>query len=132
MSGFRGSILNRAIPPVSPSQGIGAALPRKNTEAMIAGASAWYSVLGGTMPKPCLQLVRAAQSGDMGEALRINHDLQPIWDLFRKYTSYRVVHEMAARLDLCHVLPPRPILPVCDAAKQEIAEVVRGLPDEWL
>lgn len=101
-------------------------------EAMIAGADAWYSVLGGTLPSPCLQIVRAAQRGDIEEARRVDAALQPIWDLFRKYTSYRVVHEMAAQLDLCHVSPPRPILPVCDEAKLTIATVLHELPQDWL
>ncbi|MDS9469853.1 dihydrodipicolinate synthase family protein [Paracoccus sp. MBLB3053] len=101
-------------------------------EAMISGADAWYSVLGGTLPGPCLQIVRAARRGDVDEARRVDAALQPIWDRFRRYTSYRVVHEVAAQLDLCHVLPPRPILPVCDEARQAIAAALRDLPQEWL
>ncbi|MFP5406966.1 MAG: dihydrodipicolinate synthase family protein, partial [Gammaproteobacteria bacterium] len=34
------------------------------TEALIAGGDAWYSVLGGLFPEPCLEIVRAVRSGD--------------------------------------------------------------------
>jgi len=77
-------------------------------------------------------LVRVAQKGDAQEARRINSALQPIWDLFRNYTSYRVVHEMNAQLGLCHVSPPPPILPVCEQARLAISRVLRDLPEEIL
>ena len=101
-------------------------------DAMIAGADAWYSVLGGILPVPCVAIVRAAQAGNGDEARRLNDTLQPVWGLFRKYTSYRTMYEMARQLDLCEVEPPRPILPVCDAAKAEIADVLRSLPEIYL
>lgn len=37
------------------------------TAALIAGADAWYSVLGGILPEPCLGIVRAARHGDHTE-----------------------------------------------------------------
>lgn len=101
-------------------------------EAMIAGADAWYSVLGGILPVPCVAIVRAAQAGNGDEARRLNDTLRPVWDLFQKYTSYRTVYEMARQLDLCEAEPPRPILPVCGAAKADIADVLRSLPDIYL
>lgn len=101
-------------------------------EAMILGADAWYSVLGGLLPNPCVRIVRAAQAGDAEEARRINQALQPVWDLFRRYTSLRVMYEMAIQRGVCSVEPPRPILPVCDTAKQDIADVLQGLPKEFL
>ena len=101
-------------------------------DAMVAGADAWYSVLGGILPVPCVAIVRAAQAGNGDEARRLNDTLQPVWGLFRKYTSYRTIYEMARQLDLCEVEPPRPILPVCDAAKAEIADVLRSLPEIYL
>ncbi|MDN3714339.1 dihydrodipicolinate synthase family protein [Paracoccus cavernae] len=101
-------------------------------EAMIAGADAWYSVLGGTLPVPCVAIVRAVQAGNGGEARRLNDTLQPVWDLFQKYTSYRTVYEMNCQLDLCEAVPPRPILPVCSAGKAEIASVLERLPVNYL
>lgn len=98
------------------------------SEAMILGADAWYSVIGGLLPKTCVQIVRAAQAGNAAEVRRINAALQPVWELFRRYTSLRVMYEMAAQLEICTVSPPRPILPVCDTAKKDIAAVLRELP----
>lgn len=101
-------------------------------KAMIAGADAWYSVLGGILPVPCVAIVRAAQAGNADEARRLNDTLHPVWDLFRKYTSYRTVYEMTRQLGLCEAEPPRPILPVCDAGKAGIARVLEGLPVGYL
>lgn len=98
------------------------------TEALIAGADAWYSVLGGTLPKVCLKITRAAQAGDVAEARRLDAALAPVWGLFRKHTSQRTVYEIARQLGLSNAEPPRPILPVCDAGKQDIAAVLHGLP----
>lgn len=96
--------------------------------AMIAGADAWYSVLGGILPEPCLKLVRAAQQGDIEEARRVDATLAPVWDLFKRYSSFRVVHAMAEALDLCRAEPPRPVLPLSDTGKREIATVLVQLP----
>ena len=101
-------------------------------EAMIAGADTWYSVLGGTLPVPCLQIVRAAQAGDAEEARRLDAALQPIWDLFRKYTSFRTVHEMAHQLGLSEADPPRPVQPICDEGREEIRCVLAALPPAFL
>ncbi len=101
-------------------------------EALIAGADTWYSVLAGTLPVPCLRIVRAAQRGDVAEVRRLDAILQPIWDLFRNHTSFRVVHEMARHLGLADAQPQRPVLPVCDAAKADIARALDGLPADML
>ncbi len=96
-------------------------------EALIAGGDAWYSVVGGLFPEPCLQVVRAAQNGDMAEARRLNAALQPLWDLFTDYSSLRVVYAAANLLGLCHAQPPRPILPLPDIAQRRIADTLKGL-----
>jgi 4-hydroxy-tetrahydrodipicolinate synthase len=100
--------------------------------AMTARADAWYSVLAGIMPKPCLQIVRAAQAGDTAEAERINAVLQPVWKLFRDYTSFRVVYEIARQIVHIDAQPPQPVLPVCEAAKADIAAVLHSLPSDML
>lgn len=99
-------------------------------EAMIAGADVWFSVLGGIFPGVCLELVRAAQAGEAAEARRLDAALAPVWGLFRKHSSLRVVYEIARRLDLSMAEPPRPIQPVDEAGRAEIAEVLRALPPE--
>ncbi|MEQ8347271.1 MAG: dihydrodipicolinate synthase family protein [Sneathiellaceae bacterium] len=100
------------------------------TEALIAGGAAWYSVLGGILPGICLRIVRAAQQGDAAEARRLDAALAPVWDLFRAHSSLRTVYVLADLLDIVRADPPRPILPLGDAARHEIAETYRALPAE--
>ena len=71
---------------------VGFAVDMNAGAALLAGADAWYSVLGGIYPVTCLQLTRAAQAGNANEVARIDDLLQPVWDLFKAYTSFRVVH----------------------------------------
>lgn len=94
------------------------------TEPLIAGACVWYSVLAGIMPSRCLKIVRAAQAGDAEGARKLNADLEPIWDLFKAYSSLRVVYEMAALLDVAQAEPPLPILGLSQANRRRVAEVL--------
>jgi 4-hydroxy-tetrahydrodipicolinate synthase len=96
-------------------------------ESLLAGGDAWYSVAGGVFPNVCLRLVRAAQSGDSDETRRIDETLQPLWALFKEFSSLRVVYAALAALDICHAEPPRPILPLPGQAQRRVAEVVRQL-----
>jgi 4-hydroxy-tetrahydrodipicolinate synthase len=96
-------------------------------EAMIAGADAWHSVLGGLAPDPVVAVVRAAQAGDAAEARRLNARLGPIWSLFAEFTSLRVIYAAANALGLTSAAPPRPILPLPDAAARRVAEAFRTL-----
>lgn len=97
--------------------------------ALIAGADCWYSVLGGTLPGVCLAITRAVQAGNRAEAEQLDAALAPVWGLFRKYTSQRTVYEITRQLGFATAEPPRPILPVCDAAREDIAAVLQALPD---
>jgi len=97
------------------------------TEALITGGRAWYSVAGGLFPRPCLRIARAVQAGDVETARRLNAGLEPLWALFRKYSSYRVVHAAARGLGLADSYPPRPILPLSSKAEQEILDVLASL-----
>ncbi|MGV6875536.1 dihydrodipicolinate synthase family protein [Pseudochelatococcus sp. B33] len=94
------------------------------TETMIAGADTWYSVLGGLFPEVCGRIVRATRQGDAAEARRLDAALAPVWDLFRRFSGLRVVYALAEQLDICRTEPPRPILPLPDPAKREVAEGV--------
>ncbi|MHC1548732.1 dihydrodipicolinate synthase family protein [Phyllobacterium sp. K27] len=93
-------------------------------DALLAGGDAWYSVAGGLLPVPCLALTRAAQAGNHNEVKRINDLLQPLWDLFKKLTSIRVMYAAADILGLTHSNPPRPILPI---EKSEYKRITRAL-----
>ncbi|MFX7849343.1 dihydrodipicolinate synthase family protein, partial [Acinetobacter baumannii] len=84
----------------------------KVTETLIAGADAWYSVVGGLFPEPCMAIVRAVREGKPAEARKLNAELQPLWDLFIAHSSLRVVYAAANALSLVKADPPRPILPL--------------------
>lgn len=89
-------------------------------EAMIAGADAWYSVLAGTLPAPCVAIARAAADGDAAGARRLNAALEPIWSVFRRHGGFRAVHAIAAILGIPNAVPPRPVLPLPPAALREV------------
>jgi 4-hydroxy-tetrahydrodipicolinate synthase len=97
------------------------------TEALLAGADAWYSVVGGLFPEPCMRIIRAARNGEAAEARRLNDELQPLWDLFTEFSSLRVIYAAAKQLGLCHAEPPRPILPLPDAVQQRVALTLEQL-----
>lgn len=95
--------------------------------ALVAGGDAWYSVAGGLLPVPCLELTRAAQAGNHSEVKRIDELLQPLWALFQELTSIRVMYAAADILGLTHSNPPRPILPIVKSEHQRIASALEGL-----
>lgn len=95
--------------------------------ALFSGASVWYSVLGGILPEICLKLVRASQDNDLSEAIRIDRELGPIWELFKSHSSIRVAYALADELGICSAIPPRPILPVSHAVKRAISDLAQKL-----
>ncbi|MSP66782.1 MAG: dihydrodipicolinate synthase family protein [Alphaproteobacteria bacterium] len=94
------------------------------TEAMLAGADAWYSVAGGLFPEACLGIVRAVTSGNADEARRRDATMKPLWELFARFSGLRVVYAAANLLGICRCNPPRPILPLSGAVLQEITAVL--------
>ncbi|NTH48939.1 dihydrodipicolinate synthase family protein [Agrobacterium rhizogenes] len=102
----------------------------QSTEAMIAGADTWYSVLGGLLPGVCSRIVKAIQRGEAAEARRIDASLEPIWALFRRHSSLRVVYALAEALDLCHASPPLPIRPLVGDAQQDVVAALKQIPAE--
>jgi 4-hydroxy-tetrahydrodipicolinate synthase len=89
--------------------------------ALLAGAEAWYSVVGGTLPEISLALTRAAQAGDATAARRIDQQLQPLWETFKAYGSLRVMYVLQELLGLGTAQPPRPLLPLGAAERERIA-----------
>jgi 4-hydroxy-tetrahydrodipicolinate synthase len=80
-------------------------------EALLAGAECWYSAFGGVVPATARAIVDAAAAGDQEQAQALSRDLEPIWVLFRRYGSLRVVAAIAETLGW--VQPPslpRPLL----------------------
>ena len=96
-------------------------------DAILAGAAAWYSVIAGLLPRPALALMRAAQAGAETDARRLDQAFQPLWTLFRAHGSLRVAYTAANVLGLTDAQPPRPILPLDDAARAQIAQALDGL-----
>jgi 4-hydroxy-tetrahydrodipicolinate synthase len=95
--------------------------------AVLAGGVAWYSVVGGLLPGPSLALLRAAQARDAIEVRRIDATLQPLWDLFKEFSSLRVVYAAANLLGLTDAQPPKPILPLGAAQRERIKLVLAQL-----
>lgn len=90
---------------------------------MNAGCDAWYSVIAGTLPARILPIVRAAQEGDAARATTLSSELAPLWALFARHGSLRVVAAIAEQLGLVGAcsLP----LPIRGLGDEDRAEVVR-------
>lgn len=97
------------------------------TEALLAGGETWYSVLAGIFPKVCLDIVRAAASGDAAKARQLDARLQPVWQLLKTFSSLRVVYAIANLSGICAAEPPRPILPLPPDAQKKVGEVLAGM-----
>lgn len=98
-----------------------------------AGCDVWYSVIAGTFPEPAVGLTRAATAGDAARARQISSTLQPIWQLFARYGSLRVIAAIGEALGLVpRNCVPLPIRGLDTGARQEVADVCQalGLGDE--
>jgi len=96
------------------------------TEAMLAGGDACYSVVGGLFPKAITQILAAVQGGNVDEARRLDERLKPLWDLFTELSSLRVMYAAANLLGI-HATPPRPILPLSEAAQRRVGQTLETL-----
>ncbi len=112
---------------VPPGFSIGVSVDWNAAAAILAGADAWYSVLAGVYPVTALRLARAARQGDTEEVHRLDHRLEPVWELFRAHSSYRVVHLAASMLGIPHARPPRPVRPLSGEAATKVERVLGAL-----
>ena len=112
---------------VPPAFSVGYSGDWRAAGALLAGGEAWYSVVGGLFPRPCRDLIAAVQRGDTAEAKRLDLALEPLWQIFRTHSSLRVMYAAANLLGLTDAQPPRPILPLSKAARQEVDVVIDGL-----
>ncbi len=95
------------------------------TEALIAGADAWYSVLAGLLSQDLRMDIRpAVQDGDTERARQLNARLAPLFDLFKTHTSLRVIYAAANLAGVCQADPPRPILPLAAEVQARISDVL--------
>lgn len=98
-----------------------------SVEALIAGGDTWYSVVAGLFPKIGMDIVRAVQAGELAEARRLNASLEPLWELFKEFSSLRVIYALVDLLDICRAVPPRPILPLNEMARSKVADTLETL-----
>lgn len=97
------------------------------TEALLAGGETWYSVLAGIFPRICLEIVRAVADGDAARARQLDARLQPVWQLFKTFSSLRVVYAIANLRGICAAEPPRPILPLPADAQRKVKETLAAM-----
>ncbi|WP_328541164.1 dihydrodipicolinate synthase family protein [Streptomyces sp. NBC_00371] len=90
-----------------------------------AGCEAWYSVAGGLFPTAALAITRAAQAGNTAEATVLSERLEPLWQLFRRYGSLRVMSAAAEQLGLAKDPNlPRPLQGLPLPARHELAAAI--------
>lgn len=104
---------------------LGCSADWNSVEAMIAGADAWYSVVAGLFPDICMAMIRAARGGQAAQARRLDAQLEPLWGVCKAHSSLRVMYAIAT-LRGHRVEPPRPILPLPDAALQAVSAALRA------
>ncbi|WP_426767526.1 dihydrodipicolinate synthase family protein [Erwinia aphidicola] len=98
--------------------------------ALLAGGDLWFSVLGGLLPQHAQALMRAAQAGDAEQVAELNQILAPMWQLFQRLSSLRVMYAAVEILGICQPVLPRPLLGLDRAERQEIAQVLNALLDK--
>ncbi|MBW8796814.1 MAG: dihydrodipicolinate synthase family protein [Streptomyces sp.] len=93
-----------------------------------AGCEAWFSVTAGTLPRPILAITRAARAGQADRAREESERLRPLWDLFDRHGSLRVIAAAAAELGLTpHHSLPLPLRGLSGEDHEQVAEVLRRL-----
>ncbi|MET9076386.1 dihydrodipicolinate synthase family protein [Streptomyces sp. NPDC004232] len=93
-----------------------------------AGCDAWYSVIGGTFPQTALALARAARSGDASRATDLSDALEPLWALFRRHGSLRVMSAAASHLGLTgEPNLPRPLRGLDESVRHDVVTVLNTL-----
>ena len=94
-----------------------------------AGCDAWYSVVGGTLPRLALGITRPAQEGHADEATAESERLAPLWSLFTEFGgSLRVIAAIAEHLNLAQNKSlPMPIQGLNESQRARVSEVVNAL-----
>ncbi len=132
-AGEAGAVLDALRSRVPPGFSVGFSVDWNAGEALLAGGDAWYSVLAGLYPGICMRLARAAQAdGQADEVRHLNVSLEPLWELFRTYGSYRMVHLAASLAGIAHAWPPRPVLPLSGEAATRAERVLDIIKQEGL
>lgn len=107
---------------------LGAAGDLAAATVLTQGGDVWYSVIAGLFPDIPVAITRAAQSGDEAKAQALSAQLEPLWVLFRKHGSLRVVAAAAEILGIvCAPCLPLPLHALAGDERQRLAEVLREL-----
>lgn len=96
-------------------------------EALFRGADAWYSVAGGIFPSLASALARAARAGNRLETDRLQQLFEPLWALFRRHGSLRVIYAVACIRGYFYAHPPLPIQPLKREHWSELREAIAPL-----
>lgn len=65
-----------------------------------AGCQTWNSGLGGLLPLPILEIIRASQPRKPDEVTLLSATLEPLWVFFKQFGSLRTIATMAELLGL--------------------------------
>ncbi|MBX5132356.1 dihydrodipicolinate synthase family protein [Rhizobium lentis] len=97
------------------------------SSALLAGADAWYSVVAGVLPAEALALATAARAGNTEEVERLEKAFEPLWSLFKRFGSFRVMYRLVALLGIGDFEPPRPVRPIPDSAVPDVVQALNHL-----
>ncbi len=97
------------------------------SSALLAGADAWYSVVAGVLPAEALALATAARAGNAEEVERLEKAFEPLWSLFKRFGSFRVMYRLVALLGIGDFEPPRPVRPIPDSAVPDVVHALNHL-----
>lgn len=106
----------RALLP--PHINLGVAGDGAAAEALGSGVTSWHSVAAGLFPDACRALYQAAK------AQKQQRTLAPLWALFTRFGSLKVMAASAALLGLASHTLPQPLQPLGPEAVREVKEVL--------
>lgn len=109
--------------------GIGVSGDWAAAEGLSAGADAWHSAVGGTLPVLARTLVDAVGAGPQAQT-EVSVRLEPLWALVRRHGSLRVAAAAAQVLGLTsEAAVVAPVHPLGRAAHEDVARALEGLDD---
>lgn len=95
-----------------------------------AGCDVWYSVVGGLYPRLALRLLRGAREDGQQDADFLS-DLEPLWTLFRRHGSLRVVAALAVFSGLLDEPPLPAPLKMLPAQEQPQIRALLPVLEAW-
>lgn len=95
---------------------------------LLAGCDAWFTAVGGTIPRAISAIARPALAGRTDDALAASSRLAPLWDLVAEHGSLRVAAAIAEHLDLVAApCLPRPLRGLRSADRERVVAVADQL-----